>query len=249
MNTIRFLPYATRDELAAQLAAQVARHVTARIGISGSASVALSGGRSPKLFLESLSRCEIDWSRVWITLVDERWVDETSPRSNAALVRGSLLRGRAAAAHFVPLYNGAKNPEAALPGVEAALQMMPQPFAAVVLGLGADGHTASYFPDGDRLMAAIDPCSPRLVEAIRSAGAGEPRITLTLPVLLASDFIALQIEGSEKRAILARAIGNGSEQDLPVRAVLRHARTLVNVLWCPDPSPTQRRPAQMGQRQ
>ena len=241
MNEIQFLAYTTRADLAKELAVQVARHLNARIEANGVASVALSGGRSPKLFMEELSHCDVDWSCVWITLVDERWVDETSPRSNAALVRRSLLRGPAAAAHFVPLYDGRKDPETALPNVEEALRKLPKPFAAVVLGLGLDGHTASYFPDGDRLMAAINPSAEHLVEAIRADGAGEPRITLTLPVLLTSDFIALHIEGSEKRALLARAVADGPEQDLPVRAVLRHARAPVNVLWCPDPSPQHRR--------
>lgn len=218
--------------LARALAAHVAEALRARIARDGKASLAVSGGRTPVAFFEILSGAPIDWSRVAVTLVDERWVPETSDRSNAALVRRHLLKGPAAAARFVPLYTGAATPEEGLAAASAAVEHLPAPFAAVVLGMGDDGHTASFFPGADTLAAAIDPATPARLAAVRAEAAGEPRITFTLPRLVSADTLVLHIEGMTKRAVLERAAAGGPADDLPIRAVLR-ARAPLDVMWCP----------------
>src|ERR1044072_4111674 len=103
----------------------------------------------------------------------------------------NLLQGRAAAATFVPLYQGGNEPDAYAAG--AALRAVPQPFDAAILGMGNDGHTASFFPGGDTLTEALTAEGP--VIAIRERGAGEPRVTLTLKQLLAAKALYLHIEG------------------------------------------------------
>jgi 6-phosphogluconolactonase/glucosamine-6-phosphate isomerase/deaminase len=128
-----------------------------------------------------------DWQRVTVTLVDERQVPETSPRSNARLVREALLRNRAAPRPTLCRCIG--NPQAA----DAA------PFDVVVLGMGSDGHTASFFPGGDHLPEALDADTPKRIIEMNAPGAGEPRLTFTLPVLLAAGRLKLHIEGSETR--------------------------------------------------
>ena len=97
--------------------------------------------------------------------------------------------------------------------------------------MGDDGHTASFFPGGDRLDACLDAGSKRKVETLSAPAAGEPRITLTLPALLASCAIALHIEGASKSAALDRARSGGPEADMPIRAVLERAD--VDVFRCP----------------
>lgn len=165
-----------------------------------------------------------------MTLVDERWVDETSDRSNAALVRRHLIANKAAAATFVPLWRPTATPDEALGAVSAAVADLPLPFAAVVLGMGDDGHTASFFPGGNRLSEATDPQAPDLVLPMRAPGAGEPRITLTLPPILAADTLALHIEGAGKRTVLDAALAGTDAAEMPVRSVLK-ARAPV-VFWC-----------------
>ena len=164
-----------------------------------------------------------------VTLVDERWVDETSDRSNARLVKANLLTGRAAAATFVPLYQGGTEPDAYAAGL--AQRQVPAPLDVAILGMGNDGHTASFFPGGDTLTEALTGEGP--VVAIRAPGAGEPRVTLTLKVLLASRALYLHIEGNEKVETLAKAEAEGPVEDMPVRAILRQTQTPLTIYWCP----------------
>lgn len=222
--------FESRLALAEALARDTANALARRIKEQGRAMIAVSGGTTPVLFFEALSRMDLEWSRVVVTLVDERWVPEDNPRSNAALVRRHLLAGLAAEARLIPLYNGAPTPASGLQALEEMMEAQPLPLAAAILGMGEDGHTASFFPGGDHLEAALNPSSGRLLESMTAPGAGEPRITFTLPVLLQAAFLALHIEGERKREVLTHAQGPGADSQMPVRAVLRRA---LPVYWCP----------------
>jgi len=221
------------EALAAALAAAVAEDLARGLAARGRASLAVSGGSTPKRFFEALSDIEIDWPNVAVTPVDERWVPETSERSNAALVRQHLLRGAASAASLVPLFTGDATPEAGLAAAEARIAGMALPFDAAILGMGADGHTASFFPGGDNLVPALDVNGKNLLSAMHAAGAGEPRITLTLPVLLQSRALYLHIEGTEKLQILERALQAGPLEDMPVRAILHQDQADIAIFHTP----------------
>jgi 6-phosphogluconolactonase len=210
--------FSTAKSLAQRLSVNVGSSLRQAIAGSGKAVLAVSGGTTPRKFFEHLSQQKINWSQVTITLIDERQVDETSPRSNAALVRTVLMQNEAAAAIFVPLY---QNPAAAdLPNFDVA-----------ILGMGDDGHTASFFPGGDTLSQALSDSAQPLL-AISAPGAGEPRITFSLQKILSSREIILHIQGADKAATLEKALGQGDVLEMPVRAVLRSSKQ-VEVYWCP----------------
>jgi len=216
--------------LAAALSASIANKLREAIAARGEASMAVSGGSTPKRLFETLSNETLDWSRVTVTLVDERWVPDTDERSNARLVESLLLQRKAADAEFVPLYTEAATPEAGIGEVRTRMAALKQPFDVIVLGMGPDGHTASFFPGGDRLREALDASNSALVLPMRAPGAGEPRITFTLPVLLKARALYLHIQGDDKRDVLAAAEQPGSA--LPIASVL-HADRPLDIYWCP----------------
>lgn len=220
--------------LASALAERIADRLRDGIAERGHALLAVSGGSTPRHVFEQLSRQALDWSKVTVTLVDERWVPESNERSNAAMVKAMLLQHAASSAQFVPLYSDAPTPEAGLAAVRARMAALELPFDAVILGMGNDGHTASFFPGGDRLPEALDLKSATRVLPMRAAGAGEPRITFTLSALLDTRALYLHIEGDTKRQLLADArLGLGEAANFPVRAVLTQQRVPVAVYWCP----------------
>lgn len=219
---------------AVALAERVAERLRSALAERGHAVLAVSGGSTPKAFFARLSRETLDWTKVQVTLVDERWVPDSDDRSNARLVKSLLLQHAASVAQFVPLYVDAPTPEQGLATVTARIDALKLPFDAVVLGMGDDGHTASFFPGGDHLAEALDLDGRVRVLPMRAAGAGEPRITLTLPTLLHTRALYLLVTGEHKRDLLADVrLGLDTAKDYPVRAVLTQQHVPVAVYWCP----------------
>jgi len=222
------------DALADALATHVAERLRSAIAGHGQALLAVSGGTTPRQFFSRLASQPLAWRQVDVTLCDERWVAADNERSNARLVRETLLHGPAAAARFVPLYAQAPDPETGLDEIARRVAALPLPFDAVVLGMGNDGHTASLFPGGNNLVQALDERCAARVLPMRARSAGEPRVTLTLPVLAGAQQVYLHIEGAEKKTVLEKILQDEDGSALePVRAVIRHARNPVAIYWCP----------------
>lgn len=222
--------------LAAALADSVARDLRLALVERGEALLAVSGGTTPRAFFNVLAQRMLAWERVTVTLVDERWVPESHARSNARLVRETLLQGKAREARFVPLYAASDTPEHAVPEVSARVARLPLPFDAVVLGMGEDGHIASLFGAAPRFNEAVDPQTSALVLPMCAAGGNEARITMSLRTLLHTRALYLHIEGAGKRATLMSALRDGPIEEAPIRAVLRQARVPLRMYWAPTES-------------
>ena len=222
-----------RHDLAERLADAVATKLKAGIDARGAATLAVSGGSTPKAFFEALSTRDIPWHDVTITLVDERYVPADNPRSNHLLVATHLLKDKAAAASFVPLYRDDQDVERAAEGVTTDMASLGHPFDVVVLGMGSDGHTASFFPGGDHLAQALDLALPPRVFAMQAEGAGEPRLTFSFSALHDARFLVLHIEGNEKKAVLEKALAGTDEAEMPIRAPLLRASSPVEIYWAP----------------
>ncbi|WP_395448086.1 6-phosphogluconolactonase [Aminobacter sp. UC22_36] len=223
--------FATREELASALASTVADALKAAISRRGEAFFAVSGGTTPGRFFAALSRQVLDWSKVTVTLVDERFVPESSPRSNAALAKANLLQNEATAARFAPLFHEATTVERGADAADAEIRALPWPLDAAILGMGGDGHTASFFPDAQGLSALLDPASNRIVMPVHSGTAGEPRLTLTLPVLVGAGLVVVHIEGAEKRNVIEAALA--ADKALPICTVLDRAPRAAEIYWAP----------------
>ena len=215
-----FAPYPDREMLMLALADQIASELREAIEAKGRATLSVPGGTTPGPIFDTLSGVDLDWSKVAVMLNDERWVGEDSPRSNTRLLRERLLKDRAAKAVLVPLYADAPRPEDKMEvlaeGIAAHL-----PIDVLLLGMGADMHTASLFPGADRLAEALSDDAPILLP-MRAEAAGEPRITLSAPVLRDAMHIHILITGAEKRAAIERAETLPVEE-APVGAVLANA--------------------------
>ena len=229
-----FHAFEDADALAGTLAETVAGHLDKAVGSNGRATLAVSGGTTPARFFRQLSQRPIDWERVTVTLVDERLVPPTAARSNERLVRETLLRDRAEQARFVGLWSGTADPAAAATAADKRLANCPLPLDAVVLGMGLDGHTASYFPDAENLDALLDPAARARVLPVRAPSAGEDRLTLTLPLVAGARLVALHIEGKAKRSVFEQAMQAGAPSPAPIRAVFERATTPPSVYWAPS---------------
>lgn len=221
------------ETLAHELAIDVATQLTVAIAVRGSASIAVSGGSTPKRFFEALSEQDINWAKVTITLVDERFVSADDERSNHRLVATHLLKGNAEAATFVPLYQPATTAEEAAKIATEKTSGFGNPFDVVILGMGGDGHTASFFPKGNNLARAIDPAGPRGVLTMQAEGAGEERLTFSYTSLADARLLVLHIEGDAKMIVLEKAENGDDEMDMPIRAVLNRAASPLQIYWAP----------------
>ena len=220
--------FPSRAVLAAALAKTIAGKLTDAIAARGIGFIAVSGGSTPALLFAELSKAAIDWSNVVVTLIDERLVPPTAPRSNARLVADMLLQAPAAAATFIPLYHGTDDPETAATLARAVLDKLPWPLDVAVLGMGGDGHTASFFPDAPNLKELLAADASKLVLPVEAASAGEHRLTLTLGKIAEAGLLALHIEGQEKRAVLERALAG---ERLPIRAAFEAAARPMEIYW------------------
>ena len=226
--------FADDESLAQALALDVADDLRAGIQTRGEALIALSGGTTPRRFLELLGQQSLNWTRTTVTLADERWVPPSDPRSNERLLRETLLRGNAAAVHFVPLYASVASAQDGYATIAANVAKLHFPFDAVVLGMGTDGHCASLFADGDRIDEALQPDSPARVLPMRAPSAGEPRMTLTLSALVSTRAMYLHIEGEEKNRIFERIQAQDAAfAHAPVRRVLQHSPVQPKLFRCP----------------
>lgn len=215
--------------LADALAADVSEKLREALTLKDRALLVVSGGSTPIPFFEVLRDKKLDWSRVDVTLADERWVPEDHADSNTRLVKAHLLKGAAAAARWIPLANAAASPEEGLEQSESELAQAQWPIDVLVLGMGNDGHTASLFPGTDGLEAAMNAGKGVTCAAITPLDAPHPRITLTWPVLDQAASTYLLLQGEAKLNTLKKAIEHAEDRlTMPIRAFFRPG---LSIFW------------------
>jgi 6-phosphogluconolactonase len=232
-SNVELKRFASRAALTAAVAGDIAAQLARAIAARGGAGLLVSGGHSPAALFEQLRTQVLEWSRVSIALVDERWVEPTDPASNERFVRETLLRDGAAAAHFVGLKNPAASPDLGAAAAWKALAPIARPADVTVLGMGDDGHMASLFPGSPNLESALDLEAPEGCIGMYSPSAPHARLSLNLRALLDSRRIIVFLLGEPKLRTYAAASGAGAVEEMPVRAVLRQHRVPVEVVWAP----------------
>jgi len=208
--------YPDRELLAMGLADLLASELKNCLLIHPWASFVVPGGTTPGPIFDSLCAADLDWSRVHVLLSDERWVPEDHDRSNAKLLRDHLLVERAAAARFIPFHVAGETPESAAPGLSDRLAQ-EMPISLLLLGMGADMHTASLFPGATDLAGAMAENAPLVVPV--SVAGQEPRISFSGRALAGAMAKHLVIYGDEKRRAL-EAAQSLSPLQAPIKAVM-----------------------------
>jgi 6-phosphogluconolactonase len=194
---------------------------------NGRACLAVSGGHSPIALFHALSsRADLDWARVHIRLVDERFVSPDNEDSNEHLVRTHLLRDKARDAQFTGLVGDPASLDRSLEQANRQTDSLD----LVILGMGDDGHTASLFPHAAQLSQCLDPRQTHRYLHVTPPAAPHERISMTLAALLGAGQLILAISGAHKREIYAQA-ARKSNPEHPVSYVLNQSAAPIDVYW------------------
>ena len=232
-DPVRFHVYRNEEQWAWAIAVVVAAALRRELDERQRARLLVSGGSSPTPVFRALSRAPLDWAHVEIGLVDERWLLPDDKDSNAHLARENLLRNRAADAHLQTITHPGRSIEEAVAVANLHARRHP---AAVLLGMGDDGHTASLFPGMRDLELALSSPQPYVaVDASGCPGAGPwtRRISMTPAGLASAPMRLLLIRGMQKRQVLERALAGDDPTELPVRIAFRTPGAQLQVHWCP----------------
>jgi len=226
--TLILLP--NRDELNAVLSEDIAKYLNTALTKYNAASLAVSGGTSPADMLTLLGNKPLDWPSIQTLLVDDRWVAADHQDSNQAMLNKTLFSGLASNSRYLPLKNDAGDVNDGQYACEEQLAELTWPLSVVHLGMGNDGHTASWFhdaPEYTMLMAAHE----QHCTAVHPGAAPYSRISLTPPAVLNSERIVIQVFGKAKRDVLERALAK--DADYPISLVLHQQRVAVDIYWAP----------------
>jgi len=226
---IREQSYSTIEEAGDAVAQALASTLSESINERGGASLVVSGGQTPKYVFKTLRNLSIEWKKVTITLTDERWIGNHHPESNENLVRTHLLCGKAESAAFIPFFGGEASPEEGRHACESRLKQVALPFDAIYLGMGADGHIASLFPNDP----AFDVSSVMLCVPVSATQSRLARMSLTPTAILRSRKIFLFFSGPEKYQIYLKAKNKGSNDKLPLQFILMQHLIPVYVIHSP----------------
>ena len=219
-----------RDSLAKNLSQSIGQLLSQSINEDGRASLAVSGGRTPVLVFEALSELDLDWSKVDLALVDERWVDSSHEDSNELLVRQHLIKNKASKVNFVPIKNNAKTVKDGQISCQQSFQKIKKPFDVVVLGMGTDGHTASLFPCAEELNDAMNPNNSEGYVVTSPKTAPYDRISLTYKAISSAKNIILHLNGSQKLKVLELAMTHKNAKKMPIYAFLEDP---LSIYWSP----------------
>lgn len=232
MTEIEWWDYDSADEMAEAVAGDAAFIVESAIDARGAAVIALPGGKTPLAIYNKLAAAKLDWKRVTILPTDDRLVPMGDPLSNiTAIAKVFLPKG----VRVLPITSeAATDYKAAGRAADARLQDVHWPLDLCVLGVGADGHTASIFPGPDFDEAANGPKERRAVGVMPAdlpTDAPVARVTLTRQAIIASRAVMIAVTGQAKRDVIERAVQDGPMSPYPIGRVLADAELPIDIHW------------------
>jgi 6-phosphogluconolactonase len=226
LNNVNFLSFVELEEQSQHLAQTVADSLQQKINIKHCATLAVSGGSTPKRLFEILSEIDIQWQKVTISLVDDRWLSPRHEDSNQRLVEQNLLQNKANKANFISFFQPDTNAFDAISAINTKFSgYRPD---VILLGMGNDGHTASLFPCSQQITEGLSTKETYL--AVEPTTAAYTRVSLSANTISGAEHIFLQLKGDDKKATLQNALSGQDEKSMPIR---RFLKSNITVLWCP----------------
>jgi 6-phosphogluconolactonase len=211
--------FSKQEDLTEALSQSILAQLQKAIETKGKASLLVSGGSTPKPLFEKLKQVPLDWEKVTVGLCDERWVPSSHADSNEQFVKELLLQEKASKANFVGMYKVGMDADEAEEVCSQEMRKL-QPFDVVILGMGTDAHTASLFPENEKLEEAFELKNQNLCISIEPKTAPHMRMSLTLSAILSAEHLYLHFEGKEKLSVYEKAISGADRHTMPIRSVL-----------------------------
>ncbi|MHA3839635.1 6-phosphogluconolactonase [Sphingomonas aestuarii] len=232
MTEIEWWDYEDADEMANAVAGDIQFIIESAIDARGAAVIALAGGRTPQPAFDKLAEAKIDWKRVTIIPTDDRLVPMGDPLSNATMIAKTFLpKG----ARVIPITSeAAEDYKASGRAADARLQDLHWPLDLCLLGVGADGHTASIFPGPDLEEALNGPKDRRALGVMPDPLPPEApvaRVTLSLAAITSARALMIAVTGQAKRDVIEAAIEEGVGSPYPIGRVLAQSELPVDIHW------------------
>jgi len=231
-KTPKLVEFESKPALQEQAADWISSRLEDALSRRGLAVFMGAGGSTPGPVYERLSHAKLDWSNVIVGLTDERWVDPDHPASNGAMMTRTLLQNNAAIAEYIPMKADADHPIDAIAEVSDAY-LDAQMTDVMLIGMGPDAHTLSWFAGAEGYDEAVDPdtvLTVAAIEAIESdvTGPHTTRMTLTLPCISHARDILLLITGQEKKTVFDTAADT-----TPIGYLKRAAGSALTIFYAP----------------
>lgn len=233
-HAMNMLTFPDRASASSACATHISNLLSGHVDDTGSATLLVSGGSTPGDVFANLSETDVSWSKITVGLVDERWVDSTSDASNEKLVRDKLLQNKAAAAAFLPMKTGHDTAHSAAAEINSAYSQTFESASVVMLGMGPDSHTASWFPGTNDLPGLFDNTTDYIaaIDATDAPVAGDmpERMTITPLAISKAESAVLLIFGDDKRQVLENAL-NKTELEVPIKGAIDRLGDKLTVFW------------------
>lgn len=234
-DEVEWWEYDDAAEMAVAVAGDIGFIIESAIDARGAAVIALAGGKTPIPIYEKLASAKLDWKRVTIVPGDERIVPLGDPLSNVTALAKFFLPKGARVMPIVP--NAIADYKAAGRSADALMQDLHWPLDLCLLGVGADGHTASIFPGPDFDEALAGPKERRALGVMPDpmpADAAVPRVTLSLAAITSARALILAVQGKDKRTVIETALKQGPSSKYPIGRVLAGTELPVDIHWAPS---------------
>ena len=196
-------------------------------------SLFMSGGSTPGPVYDRLSEIDLNWRNIYVAPADDRWVDEQDKGSNARTIKETLVKNHARDVNFMPMKSKHQTPDEGALSIEMNYQQLPRPFY-IVLGMGTDGHVASWFATAQEYQSLMTRRDKFLVAPIHPeqneiTGAYTSRMTITPYTLHMCQKAVLIITGKEKLDLLTSCLEQ-PDKHLPVNHAINILKSKLTIL-------------------